>query len=49
MHVDTHLIVKKLIQTNDFSCTIRSQRKVDNKTIVKKNLNVNLIFRTNTW
>jgi len=33
-YVDTHLRVKnKILQTNEFSCTVRSQRKVDNKTI----------------
>jgi len=36
MWTHTHLRVKKLLQTNEFSCTIHSQRKVDNKTIAKK-------------
>ena len=28
IHVDTHLRVKKLLQTNKFSCTIRSQKLI---------------------
>jgi len=42
--VYTHLRVKRLLQTNEFSCTIPSQRKVDNKTITRKNRNESILF-----
>jgi len=42
--VDGHLRVKRLLQTNEFSCTIHSQRKVDNKTIISKIRNESISF-----
>jgi len=43
-HTHTHLRVKRLLQTNEFSCTICSQRKVDIKTITRKIKNDSISF-----
>jgi len=43
-HVNTHLRVIRLLQTNEFSYTVRSQRKIDNKTITRKNRNQSISF-----
>jgi len=42
--VDTHLRVKRLLQTNEFSCTVHSQKKVDNKIITRKIINESISF-----
>jgi len=43
--VDTHLRVKRFLQTNEFSCIVRSHRKVDNKIITRKIRNESISFQ----
>jgi len=38
------LKIKNLLQINEFSCIVRSQRKVDNKIITRKIRNESILF-----